>query len=159
MSHQCSTFTHSRNRPTRAYQQGPTPFLKAHVVQGTYPRDAATANEKFTGRGPPSSTKVSAVASESSGCTYRPKPSRLSQRRLKEEAMRGTGSVLCDDMRCRGNGHKLTQDVLSHFYIVLCNHQCFLNVLVRVSLTHEELDLTADLRVGLSCHCTAAERG
>lgn len=73
--------------------------------------------------------------------------------------MRGTGSVLCDDMRRRWNGHKLTQDVLGHFYIVLCNHQSFLDVLVRVSLTHQQLDLTADLGVGLSPHRTAAGRG
>lgn len=135
MSHQCSTFTYSvrarlRNGPARAWEQGPTLFQKAHGVQGTYPRDAATANEKFTGRRPPSSNKASAVASESSGRTYRPKPSTLSQKRLKEEAERCTGSVLCDDMRSRWNGHKLTQDVLGHFYIVLCNHQCFLDVLV-----------------------------
>lgn len=111
--------------PARAWEQGPTLFQKAHGVQGTYPRDAAPANEKFTGRRPPS-----AEASESSSWTYRPTPSRLSQRRLKEEAVRGTGSVLCDDMCSRRNGHKLTQDVLSHFYIVLCNHQCFLDVLM-----------------------------
>lgn len=58
--------------------------------------------------------------------------------------------MLCDDMRSGGNGHKLTQDVLGHFYIVLCDHQSLLDVLVRVSLTHEELDLTADLSAGFA---------
>lgn len=58
--------------------------------------------------------------------------------------------MLCKNMRGGGNGDKLAQDILGHFDIVLCNHQCFLDVLVRVSLTHEVLDLATDLRVGLS---------
>lgn len=67
--------------------------------------------------------------------------------------------MLCENMRSGGNGDKLAQDVLGHFYIVLCNHQCFLDVLVRVSLTHEELNLTADLGVDFSSTHTAARRG
>lgn len=60
--------------------------------------------------------------------------------------------MLCEDVRGGGDGDELAQDVLRHFYIVLCDHQCFLDVLVRVSLIHEVLDLTADLGVGvLSC--------
>lgn len=60
--------------------------------------------------------------------------------------------MLCEDVRSGGDRDKLAQDVLGHFYIVLCDHQCFLDVLVRVSLVHEVLNLTADLGVGvLSC--------
>lgn len=71
----------------------------------------------------------------------------------------GAGSVLCKDMRIGGNRDKLAQDIFSHFNIVLCNHQCFLDVLVRVSLTHEVLDLTTYLRVGFSSCCSAAGKG
>lgn len=75
----------------------------------------------------------------------------LGQARAREQTgERGTRSVLCKNMRSGGNGDKLAEDILGHFDIVLCNHQCFLNVLVRVSLTHEVLNLTADLRVGFS---------
>lgn len=52
--------------------------------------------------------------------------------------------MLCENMRGGGNGDKLTEDILGHFDIVLCNHQCFLDVLVRVSLTHEVLDLATN---------------
>lgn len=58
--------------------------------------------------------------------------------------------MLCKNMRSGGNGDKLTKDILGHFNIVLCNHQCFLDVLVRVSLTHEVLNLATDLGVGFS---------
>lgn len=64
--------------------------------------------------------------------------------------------MLCENVRGGGNGHKLAQDVLGHFDIVLCDHQGFLDVLVGVSLTHEVLDLAADLGVGFSsCRPTA----
>lgn len=64
--------------------------------------------------------------------------------------------MLCQNMRGGGNGDKLAQDILGHFNIVLCNHQCLLDVLVGVSLTHEVLDLATDLRVGFSsCRPTA----
>lgn len=66
--------------------------------------------------------------------------------------------MLCKNMRGGGNGDKLAEDILGHFNIVLCNHQCFLDVLVRVSLTHEVLDLAAYLRVGFSsCRPTARQ--
>lgn len=71
----------------------------------------------------------------------------------------GTRSVLCENMRGGGNRDELSQDIFSHFDIVLCNHQCFLDVLVRVSLTHEVLYLTTDLRVGFSSCCSAAGNG
>lgn len=58
--------------------------------------------------------------------------------------------MLCKNMRGVGNGDELAEDILGHLDIVLCNHQCFLDVLVRVSLTHEVLDLATDLRVGFS---------
>lgn len=63
--------------------------------------------------------------------------------------------MLCKNVRGRGNGDELAQDVLGHFDIVLCNHQCFLDVLVRVALAHQVLDLAADLRVGFSPRCPA----
>ncbi len=64
--------------------------------------------------------------------------------------------MLCKNMRGGRNGDELTQDILGHFDIVLRDHQCFLDVLVRVSLTHEVLDLATDLRVGIaSCRPTA----
>lgn len=63
--------------------------------------------------------------------------------------------MLCKNVSSGGNGDKLTQDILGHFDIVLCNHKCFLDVLVRVSLAHEVLDLTTDLRVGFSSCCSA----
>lgn len=72
-------------------------------------------------------------------------PTRLGQARAREQTREiGTRSVLCENMRGGGNGDKLTEDILGHFDIVLCNHQCFLDVLVRVSLTHEVLDLATD---------------
>ncbi len=61
--------------------------------------------------------------------------------------------MLCKNMPGGGNGDKLAQDILGHFDIVLCNHQCFLDVLVQVALTHEVLNLATDLRVGLSSCC------
>lgn len=56
---------------------------------------------------------------------------------------RGTdgGVRLCEHVRGGGDGDKLPEDVLGHLYIVLCNHQCFLDVLVGVTLTHQVLDL------------------
>lgn len=44
--------------------------------------------------------------------------------------------MLCENVRGRGNGDKFAQDVLGHLDIVLCNHQCFLDVVLSVSLTH-----------------------
>lgn len=113
----------------------PTLFQKAHGVQGTDPRDAATAMRNSQGEEPPPAPERVLCLNQPRGC---------------RKKLRGTGSVLCEDMRSGGNGHKLTQDVLGHLYIVLCNHQSFLDVLLRVSLTHEELDLTADLSAGFA---------
>lgn len=64
--------------------------------------------------------------------------------------------MLCKNMCGGGNGDKLAQDILGHFDIVLCNHQRFLDVLVRVPLTHEVLNLATDLRVGFCCCCPTA---
>lgn len=55
---------------------------------------------------------------------------------------------LCEDVRRGGNGDELAQDILGHLHVVLCDHQGLLDVLVRVALTHQVLDLAADLRVG-----------
>lgn len=68
--------------------------------------------------------------------------------------------ALCEDVRRGGDGDELAQDVLGHFQVVLCDHQCFLDVLVRVALTHQVLYLAADLRVGFSRrHSATAARG
>lgn len=67
--------------------------------------------------------------------------------------------MLCENMRGGRNGDKLAQDVLCHFNIVLCNHKCFLDVLVGVSLTHEVLDLTTNLKVSFSSCCPTDGRG
>lgn len=48
----------------------------------------------------------------------------------------------------RGNGNKFPEDVFGHLDVVLGNDQSFLDVLVRVPLTHEVLDLTGELRRG-----------
>lgn len=71
---------------------------------------------------------------------------------------------LCEDVRRGGDGDELAQDVLGHLQVVLRDHQCFLDVLVRVALTHQVLDLAADLRVGFyrrrsSDNATAARGG
>lgn len=59
---------------------------------------------------------------------------------LQERGADG-GVGLCEHVRGGGDGDKLPEDVLGHLYIVLCNHQCFLDVLVGVTLTHQVLDL------------------
>lgn len=53
----------------------------------------------------------------------------------------GEEVVLCEHVRGGGDGDELPEDVLGHLHIVLCNHQCFLDVLVGVALTHQVLDL------------------
>lgn len=51
-------------------------------------------------------------------------------------------------MCSRRDGHKLSQDVLGHLNIVLCNHKGFLDVLMGVALAQEVLNLAADLLAG-----------
>lgn len=63
--------------------------------------------------------------------------------------LEGGAVVLCEHVRGGGDGDELPEDVLGHLHVVLCNHQCFLDVLVGVALIHQQLDLRADLRVGL----------
>lgn len=77
----------------------------------------------------------------------------------ESEARGGGGVMLCEHMRGRGDGDELPEDVLGHLNIVLCNHQCLLDVLVGVALTHQVLDLRAHLRVGVSSCCSATWGG
>lgn len=54
--------------------------------------------------------------------------------------------VLGGYMGRRRNRNKFPEDVFGHFNIVVGDDQSFLNVLVGVSLTHEALNLTGELR-------------
>lgn len=106
---------------------------------------------------------ASACASKrDSGFSRNPcEPSRAGPSCGGELQERGTdgGVRLCEHVRGGGDGDKLPEDVLGHLYIVLCNHQCFLDVLVGVTLTHQVLDLRADLRIGFSCCCSTTGGG
>lgn len=48
----------------------------------------------------------------------------------------------------RRNRNEFPEDIFGHFNVVVGNDQSFLNVLVGVSLTHEVLNLTGELRRG-----------
>ena len=56
--------------------------------------------------------------------------------------------MLGGDVGGRRNRNKVPEDIFGHFDVVVGNDQSFLNVLVGVSLTHEVLDLTGELRWG-----------
>lgn len=43
------------------------------------------------------------------------------------------GRALCEDVRRGRDGDKLSQDILGHLHIVLCDHQSLLDVLVGVA--------------------------
>ena len=51
------------------------------------------------------------------------------------------GGRLCGDVRRRGDGDKLAQDVLGRLQVVLGDHQGFLDVLDGVALRHQAFDL------------------
>lgn len=68
-------------------------------------------------------------------------PTGLGQNVARETTPGARRVVLCEHVRGRGDGDELPEDVLGHLDIVLCNHQCFLDVLVGVTLTHQVFDL------------------
>lgn len=71
------------------------------------------------------------------------------------EGGRGGGGrlELCGDVCRRWDGHKLTQDVLGRFQVVLGDHQGLLDVLDGVALGQQALDLPAER------HASSAGRG
>lgn len=84
--------------------------------------------------------------------TYTHGRTALEQRGGERELALEQEGLLCEDVCRGGHGHKLAQDILGHLDVVLRDHQSFLDVLVGVTLAHEQLDLAADLRVaGCSC--------
>lgn len=150
--------------PSRRSRFGrrPDTLLKAHGVQGAeFPEgeEAWRRRPASTGRGSTAGDGLWAELRGRSGAGLNPTRLGQSWGERANRSERGTArGVLCEDVRGGGNGDELAQDALGHFDIVLCNHQCFLDVLVRVALTHQVLDLAADLGVGLSTRRPAAGR-
>lgn len=66
-------------------------------------------------------------------------------RQLVHWSCRQGDDVLCGHVCRGGNGDKFPENILGHFNIVMCNDQCFLNVLIWVSLAHKVLNLTGKL--------------